>query len=181
MNPISEYNPFQYKAMNKYESDLVLTEDHFKNDQSGEELVSICDRVLSSDLIPDRQQVSVCDQIESAIAKHIKVLRNQTDEQLKKKLVKKICELRIKLNQLNDINEQMYVCGHKLSKCEENSKNVMQLLCDLCLKKAKPKIFGLKKNDNYLLICQYCQFVIHRFCQNNVMMIDYRSVDISMI
>ena len=111
--------------------------------------------------------MSTCDQIESAIAKHIKVLRSQTDDDLKRKLVQKICELRIRLNHLNDINEQMYVCGHKLNKCEDSSKT-LQLICDLCLKKTRPKIFGLKKNNNYLLICQFCQYVIHRFCQNNV-------------
>ncbi|CAG2117335.1 unnamed protein product, partial [Medioppia subpectinata] len=83
-------------------------------------------------------------------------------------IVIKICELRIKLNELNDLNEQLYVCGHKLI-AENETKSSSQLVCDQCLKRTKAKIFALKKNDNYLLVCQFCHFVVHRFCQNNLM------------
>ena len=121
-------------------------------------------------------QVSTSAQIESAIAKHIKVLRSQTDDELKKKLVHKICELRIKLNELNDINEQMYFSGHKLIKSDDNGKSSSQLVCDLCLKRTKPKIFPFKRNDNYLLICQFCQLVIHRFCQKNVFIFCFHQI-----
>ena len=149
---------------------LVLNEDHFNvdNNEIGvEELVRIfIFYVIFNDIIVEK--VSTSGQIESAICKHIKVLRTQTDEELKKKLVQKICELRIKLNQLNDLNEELYLSGHKLIKYEDNGKSGSQLVCDQCLKRSKTKIFGLKKNDNYLLVCQFCQFVVHRFCRHNV-------------
>lgn len=109
-------------------------------------------------------------QIESSIAKYIKVLRNQSDEELKKKLVIKVCELRIKLNQLNDFNDQTFVCGHKLIKFNANDfKSGSALHCDQCLKKYKSslKIFP-KKSENCLLICKFCEFLIHQKCQNNV-------------
>ncbi|CAG2172155.1 unnamed protein product [Oppiella nova] len=132
---------------------LSLTEDHFSRDTEEEKTEEL---------------ISTSAQMESTIAKHINILRNITDENVKKKLVKKIIELRIKLNQLNDINEQLYVCGHKLMPMNE-TKSGSQLVCDQCLKRSKAKIFGLKKSDNYLVVCLFCQFVVHRFCQTNLM------------
>ncbi|XP_054161998.1 differentially expressed in FDCP 8 homolog [Oppia nitens] len=137
------------------DSKLSLTEDHFSQDKY--QLDADTDELMST-----------TSQMESAIDKHIKILRRVTDDDIKKKLVIKICELRIKLNQLNDINEQLYVCGHKLVQRNDN-KIGSQLICDQCLKRTKNKIFGLKKNDNMTLICQFCQFVVHRYCQTNIM------------
>ncbi|CAG2115665.1 unnamed protein product, partial [Medioppia subpectinata] len=98
--------------MSEKENKLSLTEDHFSREDTHEEKTE--------------ELMSSTGQLESAIAKHIKLLRNLTDEEVKKKIVIKICELRIKLNELNDLNEQLYVCGHKLI-AENETKSSSQL------------------------------------------------------
>ena len=60
--------------------------------------------------------------IERAIRKYIKLIRLQdTDEQTRRKLIVKLCELRIRLNEMNEAIEETYFKSHRFSSSNKSS------------------------------------------------------------
>ena len=112
--------------------------------------------------------------MEVAIAKLIKQLRMESCNETKRNLVAKICQLRIHLNEINEINEQqnMHVFGHKFIN-SDNYKNSSYLMCDVCIKKPRLslKIIPGIKNRNTLLVCQFCNYQVHEKCQSKVILL----------
>lgn len=99
--------------------------------------------------------------IERAIHRYMRLIRiDGYDDEKKRKLIIKLCDMRIKLNQMNEDMEVKYFNGHRLSK---TSDHITCLTCDVCLKKQRIIIFH-SLQSNQILTCDYCGYNIHRNC-----------------
>ena len=126
--------------------------------------------------------------VERAIRRYMKLIRcEETDSTKKKKLILKLCELRIRLNQLNEEMDQKYLNGHRFNNKPNSSSDFRSgngllpavtssstsaTACDVCLKKQSPillppAIFKTYQ-PNFILSCDFCDFRIHRNCMNCV-------------
>jgi hypothetical protein len=177
---------------------LILTEDHF-SELADEELdptgVCFCFMPQSSSKLTHNNflfhnhdiQLPVDQKnVERAIRRYIKLIRcEETDSDKKKKLIIKLCELRVRLSQMLEEMDQKYLNGHRfnnkpnssdtrsgsngpltLSSSPSSSSSVMA--CDVCLKKQSaillpPAIFKTYQ-PNLILSCDFCDFKIHRNC-----------------
>lgn len=185
---------------------LILTEDHF-SELADEELDPSGVSISLSPLLPppaphsyllissSSSQLPIDQKdVERAIRRYMKLIRcEETDSEKKKKLIIKLCELRIRLNQLNEEMDQKYLNGHRFNNKPNSSSSsssdswsgngVLQLpavtssssssiACDVCLKKQSlillPQAIFKTYQPNFILSCDFCDFKIHRNCMNSV-------------
>lgn len=124
--------------------------------------------------------------VERAIRRYMKLIRcEETDSEKKKKLIIKLCDLRVRLSQLNDEMDQKYLNGHRFNNkpnsgsSDARSGNSLLpvtsssgLTCDVCLKKQSPILLPAAifktYQPNLILSCDFCDFKIHRNCMNSV-------------
>jgi len=107
--------------------------------------------------------------MELAVRRCIKLIRmHDTEQSIKEKLVSKLCELRIKLNELNENENENIHFGHGLYTVDDSK----QLVCDICDKKQKSNSFiSLLKSpikDNELVACATCNYCVHQDCLKQV-------------
>ena len=100
----------------------------------------------------------------------MRLIRVQGNDQSRNsKLIVKICELRIKLNQMNENDELNMFRGHQLT---QNNDDTSSLICDICAKKQTlmllPPAILKNINFNFVLSCTYCDIKIHRDCVSPV-------------
>ena len=122
--------------------------------------------------------------IEREIRKYIKLIRFQgsSDEQ-KKKYISKLCQLRVRLNQMTESNFEKYLNGHKFCcpssgsepQSPSSSFSSNNLVCDVCLGRQPLLISSVNavfakyssfvaNNYNFISSCQFCDFSIHKKC-----------------
>jgi len=161
-------------STSKSQSNLSLPSNTYNSNVSECDTVSITSLEISEDHfrieddVGDEVIFTSRSQLETAIAKYMKLLRIQGEDQaMKRKLVEKICELRIKLNQMLEVNEQLYVNGHRLVKLNNgNISSSSAIICDVCLmKKPKMSINLLSKGKSMkgaeMLECHHCGLRVH--------------------
>lgn len=103
----------------------------------------------------------------------MKLIRIQgNDDEQNKKLIVKLCELRIKLNRMEEEAQEQFFFGHRLSQRAQGDATASSLVCDMCMKKQKIILIppGLLRsfNFNFVLTCDFCDFQIHRCCMTAV-------------
>lgn len=86
-----------------------------------------------------------------------------TDEKIKRQLIVRLCELRIRLNALTEEEDEKYTRGHFL--LDLNGVRA----CEVCQKKPKsqlipPILSSSFSAPNPLLQCKFCAFSVHRNC-----------------
>ena len=115
-----------------------------------------------------RQVLENKEQVENLIRKYIKIIRlDCTDEVLKKKMIRKLCDLRHRQCELIEEAEVNSVSGHHF-KLETTTTNY----CDICMKKQNSLFIPLLNNLNAQLnVCTYCGYSMHVECQSEVRMI----------
>ena len=150
---------------------LILSEEHFTD---------LAETELDSQGLPIEKK-----DVERAIRRYIKLIRLEDspdqDPDKKKKLIIRLCQLRIRLNQMNEELEEKYLNGHRLNRPGEGSvsgsvtdlsggvsSSQSSLVCDVCLKKQNMILLppGLFKTyqPNVVLVCDFCDFKIHLHC-----------------
>ncbi|RWS11591.1 DUF4206 domain containing protein-like protein [Dinothrombium tinctorium] len=100
-------------------------------------------------------------QLEEAISKYMKLIRVQnSDEEIKKRWIKRLCDLRVKLNELNENSEQCIIFGHRFKRDDENDN-----LCLVCLRKPRylPPLLRNTLHQN-IFSCGFCEFSAHQKC-----------------
>jgi hypothetical protein len=107
------------------------------------------------------------DQLQQLIQRHIRLIRvDCADERTKRQLIVRLCELRIKLNEISEEEEAKFIVGHLLT--ETFAAPSTQRPCDVCQKKAKasliaPLLLSTSAN-NALLTCLFCSYTVHQQC-----------------
>ena len=110
----------------------------------------------------------------------MKLIRIQDyDPDKKRRLIIKLCDLRIKLNQMNEDFEQQYFFGHRFSSPSSKSSSTLPdghntppvvtsltcLTCDVCRKKQRMILLNSVLNgSNQIMICDFCDFNLHKNC-----------------
>ena len=165
---------------------LILSDDH---------LTDLSEDNLDSQGLPiDRKD------LERAIQKYIRLIRLEHDsEEKRKKLIVRLCQLRIRLNQMNEEIEEKFLNGHRLSPPGQLQHQVevasspgscsslvvgtppsailiptttspsSSLVCDVCLRRQNmismlPPILFKTYQQNVILTCDFCDFMVHRNC-----------------
>lgn len=154
---------------------LILSEDHFSE---------LAEEELDSEGLPLEKR-----DVERAIRRYIRLIRleeTDSDPEKKKKLIVKLCQLKIRLNQMNEEEETKFFNGHRLNRSKSSSilstsslslsasptttgdSSSSGLICDVCLKRQTMILLppGLFKTyqPNLVLVCDFCDFKIHRNC-----------------
>ena len=124
--------------------------------------------------------------VERAIRRYMKLIRcEETDSEKQKKLIVKLCDLRIRLSQLMEEMDEKYLNGHRFNTKPSGGSSLggaaAQALastssssspCDVCLKKQSPILLppSLFKTfqPNFILSCDFCDYRIHRNCMRSV-------------
>lgn len=107
--------------------------------------------------------------MEFAIKKYIKLIRlHDTNQFVKEKLVSKLCDLRIKLNELNENEVENIHFGHTFNLLNAGK----QFSCDVCEKKQKNnRLISLLQTpvkENAFFICVTCNYCVHQDCLKQV-------------
>lgn len=156
---------------------LILTEDHF-SELADEDLdttgVLFCFFVMGMHAPNDSYDQLPIDQkdVERAIRRYIKLIRcEETDSEKKRKLIVKLCELRIRLSQMMEELDEKYLNGHRFNN-KPHLQSSSSVTCDVCLKRQSPillpsAIFKTYQ-PNFVLSCDFCDFRIHRNCMTSV-------------
>jgi hypothetical protein len=148
---------------------VILSEDHFSE---------LAEEELDSQGLPIEKR-----DVERAIRRYIKLIRCEDtpdqDPDKKRKLILRLCQLKIRLNQMNEELDEKYLNGHRLNRPGSNgsitdltgSSSSSVMACDVCLKKQNMIMLpsGLFKTyqPNVLLVCDFCEFKIHRNCTSH--------------
>lgn len=116
-------------------------------------------------------------QLQDLIQRHIQLIRvDCADERTKRQLIVRLCELRIKLNEISEEEEAKFVCGHSLAETYAAPSN--QRTCDVCLKKPKTSLIVplllSNSNPNPILTCLFCTYPVHQQCSLNQVSISFR-------
>ena len=102
----------------------------------------------------------------------------------RRKYISKLCQLRVRLNQMTESSFEKYLNGHKFS-CPPSSNDQSvpspgpsfssTLTCDVCLGRQALLISSMNSliakyssfvanNFNFISTCSYCDFSIHKKC-----------------
>lgn len=109
--------------------------------------------------------------VERAIRRYIRLIRcEETDSDKKKKLIVKLCDLRIRLAHIMEENDEKYLNGHRFN--NKSRQTSQSQTCDVCLKKQAlimlPVAIFKSYQPNYVLSCDFCDYQIHRNCVPSV-------------
>lgn len=117
-------------------------------------------------LLSNKKVLENKEQVENLIKKYIRAIRlDYADETLKKKMIRKLCELRVRQCEILEESEIQTVSGHQF-KLDSNSG-----CCDICMKKQGNLYIPLLNNlsnGQQLNVCTYCGYSIHVECQSEV-------------
>lgn len=126
----------------------------------------------------------------------MKLIRcEETDSDKKRRLIIKLCELRVRLAQMNEEMDEKYLNGHRFNNRPNSSSSISinsidsrsnsphhrfplitssssSLMCDVCLKKQNmiplPVAIFKTYQPNYIFSCDFCDYKIHRNCMTSV-------------
>ncbi|KAI1304265.1 Differentially expressed in FDCP 8 -like protein B [Halotydeus destructor] len=136
---------------------LNISEDHF-----GEVTSKVVD-VDENGLPNDKREIV------NLIRKCMKLVRlRSNDDERNAELIVRLCELRIKLNKMNEEADLRIFYGHQFSDPVKKQSS-QSPTCDICLKRQRISIIptSLLKNFNFILTCENCDFNIHRQCMTD--------------
>lgn len=106
------------------------------------------------------------EQVDNLIKKYIKIIRlDCTDEVLKKKMIRKLCDLRLRQCELIEEQEINSISGHQFKKIDYSTN-----YCDICMKKQNGLYIPILNTITYgqLNVCIYCGYSMHVECQSEV-------------
>ena len=115
--------------------------------------------------------------LEQMIQRYIRLIRvDCADEKTKRELIVRLCELRIKLNALNEEEDIKYTCGHFFVDSQLTSlSSSASRTCEICMKRSKSLLIApllmSTSTSNPILNCSFCCYAVHQQCSSNLVRI----------